>query len=33
MIIPETTPIPKETANILVQKPDIRNQISRPVKK
>ena len=27
MIIPETTPIPNETANILVQNPDMRNQI------
>ena len=33
MIIPETTPIPKETAKIFVQKPEIRNQSSRPVKK
>src|SRR5579883_213366 len=33
MITPETTPIPKETAKILVQKPEIRNQIGCLVKK
>ena len=33
MMTPETTPIPNETANIRVQKPEMRNQISRPVKR
>ena len=28
MMMPETTPIPNETANIRVQKPEMRNQIS-----
>src|SRR5262249_40994752 len=33
MMMPETTPIPNETAKILVQNPEMRNQISRPVRK
>ncbi len=33
MTIPVTTPMPNETAKMRVQKPKIRNQISRPVKK
>ena len=33
MMTPETTPIPKETAKILVQNPEMRIQMFRPVKK
>ena len=33
MMMPDTTPMPNETAKILVQKLEMRNQISRPVKK
>src|SRR5262252_366701 len=31
MMMPETTPIPNETAKILVQNPELRNQISSRV--
>ena len=33
MMMPETTPMPNDTAKMRVQKPDIRNQISFLVKK
>jgi hypothetical protein len=33
IVMPDTTPMPNETANSLVQKPESRNQIGRSVKK
>ena len=33
MMMPETTPIPNETAKILIQNPEMRNQISSRVKR